>query len=117
MNEVIKVNTSKGDIYIETSVAPIAQSPSRVRNMSDVGFNSASSSEIVTLTKDAFDSSLEGLKEIASLIISKVKDASPDKIEMEFGFKLSGSGNLFIAKCTTEGNFSVKLTWEKSDQQ
>jgi hypothetical protein len=32
--------------------------------------------------------------------------------EIEFGIKVSGEGNVYVAKATSEANITVKLNWE-----
>ena len=36
--------------------------------------------------------------------------------EIEFGVKVSGEGNIYVAKTTGEANITVKLNWEFNKQ-
>lgn len=110
MNDILRINTTKGNVYVETTT--VSMSPSKERSMNNVGFN-IPGEQIMTLAQDVLDKSLDSLNEIADKIAQKLKALEPNKVEVEFGFKISGTGDLFIAKCTTEGNFTIKLTWEK----
>jgi hypothetical protein len=44
-------------------------------------------------------------------VLAKVQEAAPDKIEVKFGIKVSGTANWLVAKAATEGNFDITLTW------
>ena len=115
MNNILRINTTKGDVYLESTVvaAVPAAAPATggERQMNDVTFLNQNE-QVMELAQDTLDKSLDSLTEIARKIAQKVKTTDPKKIEVQFGFKLSGTGDLYIAKCTAEGNFSIKLTWE-----
>jgi len=69
--------------------------------------------KVVSVSKNAFDASLESLTHFSKAVFDKIKDISPDEVELELSVKISGEGGLIIAKAKTEGNFSLKLTWKK----
>lgn len=47
----------------------------------------------------------------ARAVLEQVKEAAPDKIEVRFGIKVSGTANWLVAKAATEGNFEITLVW------
>jgi hypothetical protein len=56
---------------------------------------------------DAVAPAVEG----ARAVLAKVQEASPDKVEVKFGIKVSGTANWLVAKAATEGNFDITMTW------
>jgi hypothetical protein len=71
------------------------------------GFRPAGPDEIAGRIREAVAPAVEG----AQAVLAKVKEAAPDKIEVKFGIKVSGTANWLIAKAATEGNFDITLTW------
>jgi hypothetical protein len=71
------------------------------------GFRPAGPDEIAGRIREAVAPAVEG----ARVVLAKVKEAGPDKVEVKFGIKVSGSANWLVAKAVTEGNFEVTLTW------
>ena len=65
------------------------------------------SDQIVGRIRDAVSPAVEG----ACTVLEKLKEASPDEIEVKFGIKVSGTANWLVAKAATEGNFEITLTW------
>jgi hypothetical protein len=48
----------------------------------------------------------------ARAVLDQVKEMAPDKVEVKFGVKVTGTMNWLVAKAATEGNFEVTLSWE-----
>ena len=73
--------------------------------------------KIATITTEKFKSALGSLGELVKILESSVGNLPkrPDKIEMEFGAKLSTDCNLWIVSGEGEAEFKVTLSWEKSD--
>jgi hypothetical protein len=71
------------------------------------GFRPAGPDEIVGRIRDAVAPAVEG----ARAVLAKVQEAAPDKIEVKFGIKVSGTANWLVAKAATEGNFDITLIW------
>jgi Trypsin-co-occurring domain 1 len=71
------------------------------------GFRPAGPDEIVGRIREAVCPAVEG----ARVVLAKVKEAAPDKIEVKFGIKVSGTANWLVAKAAAEGNFDITLTW------
>jgi hypothetical protein len=56
---------------------------------------------------------LASVREAAREALESLRGLAPDGLEMEFGIKLSGEVGAIIAKTSTEGHFTVKMTWDK----
>ncbi|TWF77493.1 hypothetical protein FHX44_113403 [Pseudonocardia hierapolitana] len=54
---------------------------------------------------------LAGVRDAAHESIRVLRGLSPDECELEFGVKLAGEVGAVIAKTSTEGHFTVKLSW------
>ena len=65
---------------------------------------------------EAFKKALGSLGELVRLLEASVGDMPkrPDKIEMEFGAKISGDCDLWIVSGEGETDFRVTLSWEKA---
>jgi hypothetical protein len=70
-------------------------------------FRPAGPEEIAGRVREAVAPAVEG----ARVVLAKVREAAPDKIELKFGIKVSGTANWLVAKAATEGNFEITLTW------
>ncbi|MGH3550917.1 MAG: CU044_2847 family protein [Pseudonocardiaceae bacterium] len=70
-------------------------------------FRPAGPDEIAGRIREAVAPAVEG----ARAVLAKVREAAPDKIEVKFGIKVSGTANWLVAKAATEGNFEITLTW------
>jgi hypothetical protein len=73
--------------------------------------------KIATVTTEKFKSALGSLGELVKILEASIGDLPkrPDKIEMEFGAKLSTDCNLWIVSGEGEAEFKVTLSWEKGD--
>jgi hypothetical protein len=71
------------------------------------GFRPAGPDEIAGRIREAVTPAVEG----AQAVLAKVQETAPDKIEVKFGIKVSGTANWLVAKASTEGNFDITLTW------
>lgn len=71
------------------------------------GFRPAGPDEIAGRIREAVAPAVEG----AQVVLAKVKESAPDKIEVKFGIKVSGTANWLVAKAASEGNFEITLTW------
>jgi Trypsin-co-occurring domain 1 len=54
---------------------------------------------------------LAAVCEAANESIRMLRSLSPDSCELEFGVKFAGEVGAVIAKSSSEGNFTVKLSW------
>jgi NTP-dependent ternary system trypsin peptidase co-occuring protein len=69
--------------------------------------------EIAVKATETFESALETIKPAAGTIIAKLRSLlePPDKIDVEFGIKLSADAKAYIASAGVEANYKVTLTW------
>lgn len=78
----------------------------------------ARADEIVAKANRNFEAALEKIKPAAEAIMNKLHDLSdsPDKIEVEFGVKLSADAGAIIASTGAEANFKVTLAWNRQNK-
>jgi hypothetical protein len=60
-----------------------------------------------------FNDALAGVCDAANESIRTLRSLSPDNCELEFGVKFAGEVGAVIAKTSSEGNFTVKLSWAR----
>lgn len=74
----------------------------------------------MTKAQATFEDALEVVRSNASAFIKKLRKLSdvPDEIEVTFGLKAVGEmGNFAVAKAGAEANYTVTLTWKKSEKK
>ena len=71
--------------------------------------------DIVKASSERFKKALGSLGEIVKMLEASVGDLAkrPDKVEMEFGAKISGKCDLWVVSGEGEADFKVTLTWDK----
>src|SRR3954453_18102750 len=47
----------------------------------------------------------------ARAVLDQARALAPDKVEVKFGVKVTGTANWLVARAATEGNFEVTLSW------
>lgn len=57
------------------------------------------------------EDALASVRDAANASLKVLSKLSPDAIEIEFGIKLAGEAGALIAKASTEGHFTVKMSW------
>ncbi|MFF1481234.1 CU044_2847 family protein [Streptomyces sp. NPDC058301] len=64
-----------------------------------------------------FGQMLDTVRPVAESFVGRFRDLanSPDEITLQFGVSLSAEADVVIASTATEANFSVSLTWNRSD--
>lgn len=62
------------------------------------------------------ETALAPLVEGAKVVLAKAQEVKPHKVEVTFGVKATGKADFVVAKAASEGNFSIKLTWEQNDK-
>jgi hypothetical protein len=77
------------------------------------GFQPASGASVVGKVQEAIAPAIE----TAQLILERIKDLSPDAVEVKFGLKVSGKVDWLVAKAASEGNFEIKLAWTPGSDQ
>ena len=68
--------------------------------------------------KISYREAIDQVKPAADYLLQSISqlDAAPAKVEVSFGIKLSTKAGAVIASAAAEGNFSVKLTWQRDKQ-
>jgi hypothetical protein len=71
--------------------------------------------ETVNVLQVKFEDALDVVRCNAKAFTRKVRELtdSPDQMELNFGLKATGEGQLIIAKAALEANYTVKLTWSR----
>jgi hypothetical protein len=59
--------------------------------------------------------SLDSVRNAAQAALDALKSLSPQKLELEFGVKLTAEAGALIAKTAAEGHFVVTVTWQSDD--
>ena len=72
------------------------------------GFRPAGADEVIGALHEAVRPAVEGAK----AVLDQARAAGPQKVEVKFGVKVSGTMNWVVAKAATEGNFEITLSWE-----
>ena len=62
-----------------------------------------------------FGESLDSVRAAAAASFRALKSLAPQKLELEFGVKLTAEAGALIAKTAGEGHFVVTLTWDSGD--
>jgi hypothetical protein len=78
---------------------------------------SARPGEVVVQAGETLEEALDRAMPATQALIERLKSiaSGPDAIEVQFGLKLSGQLGAVLAKTGAEGNFSVKLTWNRAN--
>lgn len=65
----------------------------------------------------SFGQMLDTVRPVAESFVGRFKGLAnaPDEITLEFGVSLSAEADVVIASTATAANFSVSLTWNRSD--
>jgi hypothetical protein len=71
------------------------------------GFHPAGAGQIAGKVREAIGPAIEAAK----VVLDKVKESAPDKVEVKFGIKVSGGAYWGFAKAAAEGSFEVTLSW------
>ncbi|MFG3103196.1 CU044_2847 family protein [Streptomyces sp. NPDC048182] len=76
---------------------------------------SVSGSTVVRRAREGFDEALDGIRRMAAEAHARITalDVAPDRLELEFGVKLSGEAGAVLAKATTEAHLVVRAVWER----
>lgn len=87
-----------GDTTVSFEIAPVP------------GFvPAASPTEVVGRIRAAIGPAVEAAREV----LEHVREAGPDRVDVKFGVKVTGTMNWLVAKAATEGNFEVTLSWNR----
>ena len=81
---------------------------------SGVGRVSRATDGVVEATH-RLEESLDSVRDAARASLRALQALSPQKLELEFGVKLTAEAGALIAKTAGEGHFVVKVVWEPED--
>jgi hypothetical protein len=70
----------------------------------------ASSAEIIAKVREAVVPAIEAAREV----LAQAREMAPQRVEVKFGVKVTGTMNWLVAKAASEGNFEVTLAWDDS---
>jgi hypothetical protein len=104
MSELLRWQAEEGPVVIEV-------------DSSDPGLQSiARTDDEITDVKERFEGALDRVRGAAVSALKAFSDKSlaPDEVMLEFGVKFTVSAGAVIAKTSTEGNLTVRLTWSPS---
>ena len=72
------------------------------------GFTPASPGSVAGKVKEAAGPAIEAAK----AVLDRVRELSPDGVQVKFGVKVTGTANWLVAKSAAEGSFEVTLSWQ-----
>jgi hypothetical protein len=67
--------------------------------------------EVVARAARSIESALDCVAPAAEAVLSKVREARPSEVTVEFGLKLSAEAGAVISRSAGECNFRVVLRW------
>ena len=82
----------------------------------EAGLERAGRGDQIVKAKERFADALEHIKPVAQTVFSKLGSLSADEIGVEFGIKLGTKAGIIIASADTEANFTVRLTWKRTNE-
>lgn len=96
-----------GSILIEAADEPTRTSAGFLRDgESHAGADKA---------QQSFDASVEAVRRSANLLVSKLRELTPDELQVNFNLKASGEmGGLTVGKSGADANYTVMLKWQKT---
>jgi Trypsin-co-occurring domain 1 len=71
------------------------------------------SGKMIVKAQQTFEKALDGIKPVASTIISKLKDLNTpaDEVEVKFGIKLTADAGAVFTSIGGEVNYEITLKW------
>lgn len=69
--------------------------------------------ELVEKASQSLEDALDHIRPAAQLIVDKLRDVSPQEIEVEFGVRLEAEAGVVITKTKAEAHFKIVLKWKK----
>ncbi|MCK7625905.1 hypothetical protein MUU72_22850 [Streptomyces sp. RS10V-4] len=72
------------------------------------------SRDVVRSAATSLGSALSSVRDASATILGQFREAPvcPDRIEVEFGVRLSTEAGAVIAKSSLDGHLTVKISWE-----
>ncbi|WP_371618687.1 CU044_2847 family protein [Streptomyces sp. NBC_00454] len=73
----------------------------------------------IARAEQSLDQMLDTVRPVADSFVGRFRGLAhaPDEITLEFGVSLSAEAGVVIASTATVANFSVSLTWNRSDRR
>ncbi|MFD7287106.1 CU044_2847 family protein [Streptomyces sp. NPDC059863] len=89
----------------------------QIREVDDTLVRVGRGSRSVARAQRSFGQMLDTVRPVAESFVGRLRGManSPDEITLEFGVSLSAEADVVIASTATAANFSVSLTWNRSD--
>jgi hypothetical protein len=85
-------------------------------DLPEAGIERAGRGDQIIKAKERFGDALEQIRPVAQTVFSKLGSLNADEIGVEFGIKLGAKAGVIIASADTEANFTVTLTWKRSNE-
>jgi hypothetical protein len=67
----------------------------------------------VAIASRSLASSLDQIEPVVRALRSKLENAAPDNLAVEFGIKLGGETGVILAKGTAEVNLKITMSWNR----
>jgi inner membrane protein involved in colicin E2 resistance len=96
MSRLIKIKCDDIDIWMEVE--------------EEINYERGLQKVSVSETMEKVACSFENISETFKNKIDK--DLAPDKIELEFGLKVSGEGNIYVVKSAAEASLKITAEWK-----
>jgi len=109
--KVYPFQSKNGLIYIEAESQEFDDSA--LKQDDDDGVVTVGKRSVVKEGMRKFEESLGILEEVSESVLTKVSGTNATEIKLELGLKFDGElGVPYIARCASEANFKVTLTWK-----
>jgi hypothetical protein len=107
MSKLIKLETERGSILIESSISERSGTVQQAGGISDIKKKLGDLLDVITPISESIISSVDKLSKL------------PDSITAEYGLSLTAEGNLFVVKAAGEASLKVTFAWspEKKDKR
>jgi Trypsin-co-occurring domain 1 len=73
----------------------------------------AASGQLAGRVREAVDPAVKA----AAVVLRKVRQVGPDRIEVKFGIRVSGGSDWIIARAAGEASFEVTLAWDREEHR
>ena len=78
-----------------------------------VGRVALPSGRMVAEAKQTFEDAIDQIKPVISSLSAKLKDLSPEEMQVKFGVKLSAEAGAILTSVGGEVNFEITVKWTK----
>jgi hypothetical protein len=108
MTELIRISLDggEGSLLVERTAADGPRGPVRA--------GAGDAAVVVTRASESLRSALVPIRDAASVVLSELRKAGPDEVQVEFGVTLTCEAGAFVAKAGTECHLAVTLTWNRA---